>query len=677
VSTPTPDLVERASELRRQIALHGYRYHVLDDPIISDAAYDNLYRELQELEAAHPELVTPDSPTRRVGATPAEGFRKVRHPAPMLSLDNAFSVDEVRAWAERMRRLIGDAPVDFVVEPKMDGLTVVLHYTDGLFTLGATRGDGVVGEDVTTNLRTLPTVPLRIPLTDAADAPPAPDLLILRGEVLIHHDAFVRLNETRVADGYEPYANPRNTAAGALRQLDSRITATRPLTLYTYSIVQGGPPHRTQWEDLKYLRALGFPVNRDSHYAPDLDAAIAYAEDWLSRKASLNYDADGIVIKVNSFALQEELGVVGNAPRWAVAFKPAPQEGVTVLRHINVNVGRTGVLTPYAVMDPVRIGGVTVTQATLHNMDYVAELDLREGDTVVVKRAGDVIPQVLRPVLELRPPDTTPWQMPTTCPSCASTVVREEGEAAVYCVNAACPAQLVRNIEHFVGRGTMDIVGFGTRLAAQLVEAGLIRDIADIYGLKEHRDTLLAMEGFAEKKVDNLLAAIEASKDRPLARLLFALGIHHVGSVVAQLLARHFQSIDAVMNAGVDDVRAIPGLGPQIAESVVDFFANTRNRQVVARLQQAGVRTADAEAAAPHQGPLTGQTFVLTGRLPTLTRDEARALIEAEGGRVTDSVTRKTNYVVAGDEAGSKLDKARQLNISVLDEDGLRLLLKG
>ncbi|MCW5852839.1 MAG: NAD-dependent DNA ligase LigA [Anaerolineae bacterium] len=714
VTTPVPDLAQRAAELRRHLQVYAHHYYVLDAPLISDAAYDTLYRELRELEETYPDLITPDSPTQRIGGPPTEGFRKVRHPGAILSLDNAFSADEVRAWGERMRRLIGDAPLDFVVEPKMDGLTVVLHYTNGLFTLGATRGDGIEGEDVTVNLRTVPSVPLRIPLsgsslpvgegagvrTDTGRMPSdphpnplpegegmrlspgdreasVPKRLVVRGEVLMLRDAFERLNADRVAQGLKPYENPRNTAAGALRNLDPKVTASRPMTLYAYNIVEvvGGPRLRSQWDTLTYLRAMGFPVNRDSQYARDLDQAIELALAWLARKPSLNYEADGIVIKVNSFALQDELGVVGNAPRWAVAFKPAPQEGVTVLRKIAVNVGRTGVLTPYAIMDPLRIGGVTVTQATLHNADYIAERDLREGDTVVLKRAGDVIPQVLRPVPELRPPDAQPWQMPGTCPSCGEPVVRPDGEAATYCVNSACPAQLVRNVEHFVGRGTMDIVGFGERMAGQLVSAGLIRDISDVYHLYEHRATLLQMEGFGDKKVDNLLQSIEASKDRPLSRLIYALGIRHVGSTVAEGLARQFGSLDRLMRASLDDVQAIPGFGPQIAESLVEYFGNPHNQQVIARLQAAGVKTADTTQAAPRDGHLVGQTFVLTGRLPTLTRDQAKALIEAVGGRVTDSVTRKTNYVVAGEEAGSKLDKARQLGVAVLDEAGLHRLL--
>ncbi len=675
MTNASPDLARRADDLRRQLAYHSYRYHVLDAPIISDAAYDSLYRELRDLETEHPELVTPDSPTRRVGGAPVEGFRKVQHPAPMLSLDNAFSVEEVRAWGERMRRLVGDVPMDFVVEPKMDGLTVVLHYTDGVFTLGATRGNGIEGEDVTANLRTLPSVPLRIPVDVNADTP-APPTLVVRGEVLMHKDAFARLNESRVAEGLEPYANPRNTSAGALRQLDPRITATRPLTLYTYAVVLG-PRLRSQWEALQYLRTMGFPVNSDSKHADNLDDAIAIAEEWLARKSSLNYDADGIVLKVNSFALQDELGVVGSAPRSAIAFKPAPQEAVTVLRRIAVNVGRTGVVTPQALMDPVRIGGVTVSQATLHNADYIAERDIREGDTVVLKRAGDVIPQVLRPVVELRPPDTQPWHMPPTCPSCGEPLVRLPEEAATFCVNAACPAQLRRHVEHFAGRGAMDIVGLGEKIVAQVVDAGLVHDVADLYHLKEKRDALLDLEGFAEKKVDNLLASIEASKDRPLARLLFALGIQHVGSTIAETLARQFGAIDGLMGASLAEVQAIPGLGPQIAESVVDYFANPRNHEVIGRLKAAGVRTADAVAAAPKDGHLAGQTFVLTGRLPNMTRDEAKSRIESRGGRVTDSVTRKTTYVVAGEEPGSKLEKARQLGVAVLDEAELTRLLEG
>ena len=660
------DIANRIAKLREEINYHSYRYHVLDDPVISDAEYDALMRELEALEAAHPERITPDSPTQRVGGEPLDRFEKVRHPAPMLSLDNAFDADEVRAWRERIDKLLPEGTrLDYVAEPKIDGLTVVLTYVDGLFTLGATRGDGLVGEDVTQNLRTIKALLLRIPVSPDGEAPPR---LVVRGEVYMAKDDFEELNRRQAERGEKTFANPRNAAAGSVRQLDSRITASRPLSLFTYAVIQSeGATFSTQWEVLQYLRRLGFPVNPDSRRCANLEEAIAYSQEWMARRASLNYEADGMVIKVNDLALHEELGFVGKAPRWAIAFKAPSEEGVTRLLEIGVNVGRTGVLTPYASLEPVRVGGVTITSATLHNEDYVIEKDIRVGDMVVIKRAGEVIPQVIRPLVQLRTGEEQVWQMPERCPSCGEPVERPEGEVATYCVNAACPAQLIRRVEHWAARGAMDIEGMGEKLALLLVQEGLVHDVADLYYLQPEQ--LLPLEGFAEKRVSNLLSAIEASKGRPLARLIHALSIRHVGGTVAEFLAQHFSSLDELMAADVETLEAIEGLGPMIAGSIVDFFSHERNRRVIEKLKAAGVRTRRAVEEAKATGPLTGLTFVITGTLPALSRAAARGLIKEHGGRVTDSMSRNTDYLVVGESPGAtKITKAQKLGIPTLDE---------
>ena len=675
------DVRQRLEELRQQVRYHNYRYYVLDDPVISDDAYDALYRELQELEAAHPELITPDSPTQRVGGELREEFRAVEHPRPMLSLSNAFNPDELRAWRERFLRLLPEGYPEpaYVVEPKIDGLTVVLHYHDGLFTLGATRGDGYRGEDITPNLRTVKALPLRIPVAllagEGSEPIAAPARLVVRGEAYMPIDAFEAFNREQEAAGKKTYANPRNTAAGSLRVLDPSITASRPLSLFCYQVVEmeGGPQLTSQWQALDYLRRLGFPVNELNRRFTDFEALVDYCVAWEPVRETLNFETDGLVIKIDDLATQERLGAVGNAPRWAVAYKyPAP-EAVTRLKRIVVNVGRTGSLTPAAELEPVRIGGVTVTNATLHNADYIAAHDIREGDMVIVKRAGEVIPQVLGPVLELRPPGTRPWRMPDRCPVCGEPVEHPEGEVAYYCVNAACPAQLVRSIEHFVSRGAMDIEGFGIRQAELFVKLGLVRDVADIYYLTA--DQLLPLEGFAEKKVANLLAAIEASKSRPPARLLAALGIKGVGVTVAQLLMDHYGSLEALAAASPEEMEQIPGIGPKLAQSVADWFAREPNREIVRKLKAASVRTEAEEAEQAGPQPLTGLTFVITGTLPTMSREQARAFIQAHGGRVTSSVSSKTDYLLAGERAGSKLAKAEKLGVQVIDEAALRQMV--
>ncbi len=668
-------LRKRAEELRRLIQYHNYRYHVLDSPIISDYEYDQLMRELQELEAAHPELITPDSPTQRVGGEPAEGFVRVRHPQPILSLSNAFDTEEVRAWFERVRKL--DERVEqatFVVEPKLDGLTVVLHYEKGLFTLGATRGDGEYGEDITANLRTVQSLPLRIPVEpQAADVP---SRLVVRGEGLIFRRDFDELNRKLAQAGERTYVNPRNTAAGSLRQLDPRITAQRPIRLFCYAIVDAeGLTVRTQWETLQYLRRLGFPVAQEVAYCDDLEQAIQVAQELEEKRDELPYELDGAVIKINQLDLVEALGVVGKDPRGAIAYKFPAQVVTTRLEDIGVNVGRTGVITPYAVLEPVEVGGVTIRQATLHNFDYIQEKDIRIGDRVMIKRAGDVIPYVIGPVVGARTGAEQPYTPPDRCPSCGEPLERIEGEVAVYCVNSGCPAQLVRNLEHFASRAAMDIEGMGIKIAEALVREGLVEDLADLYALS--KDDLLKLEAFADKKAENLLASIAASKERSLARLINGLGIRGVGETVAGLLAERFADLDALADASREELEAIEGIGPEIATAVVDWFAQPRNRRMLAKLRAAevwpkGGRTEPERVAQT----LAGLTFVLTGTLPNLARQEARRLIESHGGKVTGSVSGKTDYLVVGESPGSKLQKARELGVREIDEAGLLDLIE-
>jgi DNA ligase (NAD+) len=676
----------RAAALRREINRHNYLYYVLDAPEVSDAEFDALIDALKAIEAAHPELVTSDSPTQRVSGEPSPAFAKVRHRVPMLSLDNGFSADDVRAWGERVvKRLARDGFGDgqespgFVVEPKIDGLALALTYQDGRLVQAATRGDGSEGEDVTANLRTLPSVPLTIPATDRTlpAGVVVPGLLEVRGEVYMPKDAFVRMNERLAAAGSRTYANPRNAAAGGVRQLDPGVTASRPLRLLAYYVAEPtGLGVTSQWGLLEALQSLGFPTAVDARRFEEIDPAIAYAEDWLVHRSQLNYLADGMVLKVDAFAAQDLLGAASHHPRWALAFKPAAEEATTQVLTLGVNVGRTGRLVPHAILAPVAIGGVTVSQATLHNEDYVRERDIRVGDTVLVKRAGDVIPQVLKVVPELRPPDAVPWHMPAVCPSCGEAAVRPEGEADWLCLNAACPEQLVRHVEHFAGRGALDIEGLGSKLASQLVATGLVRDLADIYLLTAEQ--LIELEGFAEKKVAGLLAGIDQARRRPLTRLLIGLGIPHVGGTVARLLARQFGSLAALGSASEEELLAVNGIGPEIAANVHSWFASPHNQALVRRLEAAGVRTADA--ATPRSsatGPLAGKRFVITGTLPGLSREAAQALIEDAGGQLSDSISKKTDYLVVGASPGSKREKAQSLGVPELDEAGLRDLVGG
>jgi DNA ligase (NAD+) len=675
-----PDIENRLTELRQEINYHLYRYHTLDDPIISDVEYDQLMNELRKLEAEHPDLITPDSPTQRVGAEPLEGFDKVIHPIPMTSLGNAFNEQDMHSWLTRIERLLSERvnvdDLEFVVEPKIDGLAIALTYENGLLVQGATRGNGVEGENVTANIRTIKNIPLRIPA--ASDGPPAPSRIEVRGEVYMPIADFEEFNQQQVEKGGKIFANPRNAAAGSLRQLDSRITAQRPLAMFGYAIgyVEGTEIH-TQKEALDYLNALGFSTNPDILHTGDFQEVLNFIHTWMERRNQLPYDADGTVVKINDFALQQQLGVVGNAPRWAIAYKFPAREATTKLLDIKTNVGRTGQITPYAYLEPVNIGGVTVRQASLHNFDDLAKKDIRVGDTVVVKRAGDVIPQVVKPILDLRPADSQPYQPPTHCPVCNEPTTHLGDDIALFCVNADCPAQLVRQIEYFVSRTAMDIEGFGIEIGEQLAQEGLIEDIADIYSL--NKEQLLGLEGFAEKKADNLLAAIEASKHQPFERVLIGLGIRYVGSTVAGLIVDAFPSIDALQKASQEELEGVEGIGPRIAASIVEWFKRPAKQALIEKLRRAGVTltvSPPSGGEAEHPQSLAGLTFVITGTLPTWSREEAKAFIEQHGGQVTGSVSKKTNYLVVGEKAGSKLAKAQSLGVPTLGEEGLKRLAK-
>ena len=816
----TINITERIAELRERLNHHNYRYYVLDSPEVSDARYDALIRELRAIEAKHPELVTPDSPTQRVGAAPADGFEQVTHSRPMHSLGNAFDDEEFMAWHKRVSDMLEGEPFNMVCELKYDGLAVALTYEDGVFVRGATRGNGMVGEDVTSNLRTIKSIPLR--LLSAGENIDRPQRLEVRGEVYFPKSLFAKFNEERAARGEQTYANPRNTAAGSLRQLDPRNTAERPLDIFIYSLgyAEGGDVPATHWEMLQYLKGLGFKVSDDSRLVHTQEEAIAFYNRWVrSHEEELDAAADGVVVKVDNLDYQRHLGVVGREPRWAVAYKfPAVQE-ITRLLDIRVNVGRTGSINPYAVLEPVNIAGATVRQATLHNEDYIRGKDLLIGDRVVVERAGEVIPQVVSVIAEERKPaanlfgklirkpaysydrigrlrrkrrykapariryeDRREFRMPTSCPECKKPVVSPEDEAMSYCVNASCPAQLVRLLEHFVSRGAMDIEGMGIKWGEYLIQQGLIRDVADIYYLKPsdlarlnlldvieaakarpfsdalansriptvgkksagiiaerfrnmsalstaseldigelsgvsartakavvnhfaelrskahiteissdflvnglvdahsdlfyvNRSHLLDPESLRQKSVSNLLSAIEASKQRPLSRVLVALGIRHVGGEVAELLAREFTTIDNLMAADEEALIAIDSIGPRIAESVVSYFQNEANRNVVEKLRSAGVRLEDEERVIPTEQPFVGMRFVVTGRLEQFSRSQVQDLIKQYGGAVSGSVSKNTSYLVAGEGGGSKLADAQRLEVEVLTEDELLALL--
>jgi len=660
---------QRVGELREVIIFHEHRYYVLNSPLISDGQFDALVDELHTIEQRFPELVTPDSPTQRVSGIPAARFRKVEHPAPILSLDKATSREDLTAWLTRISKLLpeGTPALAYTVEPKFDGLTVVLHYRDGRFVLGATRGDGRVGEDITANLRTIPTLPLRIPADP--DGPPAPSYLVARGEVLILLDDFAALNKRLLANEKPAFANPRNAAAGSLRQLDARITVQRPLRLYVYSIVTtDGPIPITQHETLDYLTTLGFPTARENALFNDLDQVADYCESMVEGRNALPYEADGIVVKLDDLETSRALGAVGGRPRGAVAFKFPAQEAITTLLDVEFSVGRTGIITPTALLDPVLIAGVTVSRASLHNFDAVTERDIRIGDRVVVKRAGDVIPYISGPILDARDGDEVEIVAPTHCPSCGEPLVHPEGEIAVYCINAACPAQLVQKLTYFAG--VMEIEGIGERTAVQLVDQGLIHAPVDLYALT--KDELLQLEGFADKRADNLLAAIAGSKAQPFDRVLASLGIRGVGGTVAATLTAALPTIEALESAPPEAIESVEGLGPITAQNIVDWFARPRHQGIVDKLRSTELNLASAQKPAPAQGaePFVGLTFVITGTL-SRPRNELKQWITSRGGKVTGSVSARTSYLVAGQKAGSKLTRAQELGTPILSEDDL------
>ena len=645
----------RVLELRKLIDEANRQYYVLDQPEITDAEYDAMFRELVELETQYPELVTPDSPTQRVGGPPADAFAKVRHRTPMLSLANAFEREEVREFDRRVHRTLGDVKVQYVTELKIDGLAMSLLYEDGAYKIGATRGDGYVGEDVTPNVKTISSVPLSVKIP-----PEFPRTFEVRGEVYMPKRSFQRLNAELAKEGKPLFANPRNAAAGAVRQLDPRVTARRRLDTFIYALDPAGGA-RSQEQILERLAQMGFHVNEDRRTHADIDAVIGFLDEWQEKRHGLDYEIDGIVFKVNDLGQQGELGFVSRSPRWALAFKFPPEQAETVVEDIKVYVGRTGAVTPVAWLTPVQIGGVTVGRATLHNEDEVARKDVRPQDHVIIQRAGDVIPEVVRVLTEKRPPSSKPWHMPATCPECAKPLVREPGEAATRCINPACPAQVLEHLRLFVA--AFDIEGLGYATLNQLIERGMVRDPSDLFHLT--REQLLTLDGFANKSAQNLLDRIEAGKATTLMRLLVALGIPHVGWTTATILADRFESLNRLQEASIDDLRGVGGVGPIVAQDVHEYFARPESRQLIERLLAAGVTVSAPER---HEGPLTGKTFVLTGTLAALTRGEAEERIKALGGAIGSSVTKKTDYLVVGADPGSKLEKAQKLKVPILDE---------
>jgi len=661
----------RVSELRAEIEQHDYHYYVLDDPIVPDAEYDRLMRELQSLEHRFPDLVTADSPTQRVSGAPMEGFQEVRHRTPMLSLANAFSEEEIQQFHERVRRGLEVEHVDYVAEPKLDGVAIALRYAEGVLEQAATRGDGTTGEDVTSNVRTIAAIPLR--LKRRGKAMPWPVSLEVRGEIYMPVAGFESYNERARKEGLKELVNPRNAASGSLRQLDPRLTAQRPLAFYAYGVVSSEGMPDSHFETLHLLKEWGFPVNPEIRRVRDADGCLGFYTDMGGRRASLPYEIDGVVFKVDSREQQETLGFVSRAPRWAIAQKFPAQEEMTRLIGIDVQVGRTGALTPVARLEPIFVGGVTVTNATLHNLDEIRRKDVRVGDWVVVRRAGDVIPEIARIVPERREGDLPEFEMPGVCPVCGSAVERVEGEAVFRCTGGLfCAAQRIRSILHFASRRAMDIEGLGEKLVVQLVESGMVESIADLYRLD--RDGLIGLDRVGEKSADNLLAELDRSKKPPLDRLLYALGIREVGEVTATALARHFETLEALMKASEEELVEVPDVGPVVASHVHAFFQESHNRQVIEQLKAASLEWQPLERAEGQQ-PLSGQTWVLTGTL-SVPRARAKNLLEALGARVAGSVSAKTSVVLAGEEAGSKLRKAESLGVEVMDEDTFRDLLQ-
>src|SRR5579863_1969138 len=666
------DLEKKIDSLREKIRHHEYLYYVLDQPEISDAEFDKLMRQLKDLEAEHPELLTADSPTQRVGGKPREGFVKVAHSSPMLSLDNTYSEEELRAWECRVHELSGRKEIDYVCELKLDGMSLALIYEGGKLIRGITRGDGSVGEDVTLNVRTVRSVPLSIPKEKLTKAGIRENFEV-RGELLMPTAAFKKVNEERERKGLATFANPRNFTAGTIRQLDANITAERRMDFFPYILLENG---RTYFDrhskTLSALGAAGFKVNLNHKLVHSMDEVWAFIQQWEEKRDSLPYEIDGIVVKVDRTGLQDELGFTGKAPRWAIAYKYAARAGITKLEDIRVQVGRTGKLTPVAMLAPVLIGGTTVRNATLHNMDEIERLGVKIGDWVQVERGGDVIPKVAKVIEDKdHPRGHKVFQMPENCPVCGTKVVRTEDEVDYRCVNANCPAKLLGTILHFASRGVMNIDGMGESLVTQLIERGLVKNVADIYDLT--KKDLLSLERFADKSAQNILDEIENSKNLPLERVIYGLGIRMVGERTAQFLAEHFGSMDALASASVEELQDVGEVGPKIAESIAEFFSVKANQQLIERLSDAKLKMSGEKKQRGTK--LSGKTFVLTGTLAHFTRDEAKKMIEDAGGKVTGSVSKKTDYVVAGADAGSKLDKAKELGVAVIDEKGLDQLL--
>ena len=653
---------KRADELRREINTHNHSYYMLDDSTISDAEYDCLLQELRGIESAFPELLTPDSPTQRVGGAPADGFAQVEHSAPMLSLGNAFDPEDLENWLRRTKNLVGDAEFDLVCELKIDGLAVNLTYENGVFVEGATRGNGTVGEDVTQNLRTIKTIPLSL-------LEGAPERLEVRGEVYLPIPEFHRLNREREERGEPLYANPRNTGAGSIRQLDPTITASRNMEIWVYSLGGAGvtEPLDGHWEALEWLKRLGFRINPHNKICHTVDEVVAFHEHWVESRHELPYEADGVVVKISSLALQDTLGVVGREPRWAIAYKFPAEQAVTRLLEIGINVGRTGSLNPYAVLEPVLVSGATVRHASLHNEEDIHRKDIRVGDIVTIERAGDVIPHVLGPVLADRSNDSEKFHMPSHCPECGTAIVKPEGEAMHRCLNTSCPAQFFELLKHFVSKGATDIDGLGEQWCRIFIDQKLVSDLADLYSL--NKDQLLELDRMGDKLATRILANIETSKQKPLPRLLFALGIIHVGSEIAELLTQAYNSIDEIASATEDELAEIPSIGPKIATSIASYFGVDANKTVIDKLRSAGMILEQEPRSIPAEGlPWADKTFVVTGTLSGFSRSESQSRIKDLGGKITSSVTKNTNFLVAGESPGSKLAAAERLGTTVWNE---------
>jgi DNA ligase (NAD+) len=665
-------LQKEAEKLREEIRRHEYLYHVADEPEISDAAFDKLMNRLKEMEAAHADLITADSPTKRVGGTPREGFQTVRHARPMLSLDNAFSYDALRDWDRRVRQGTGREDIEYIAEHKFDGLSISLQYEDGLLARGVTRGDGTTGEDVTPNVKTIRSIPLSV---DAAVVKKSRlgEAFEVRGEILMTRKAFEALNRQQEETGGKIFVNARNSAAGAVRVLDPSITASRKLDFFAYYLfVDGKVPYAKHSDSLETLKQLRFRASSDWKLCAGIEKVIEYCTDWDEKREKLPYEIDGVVIKVNSTGLQNELGFTSKAPRWAIAYKYPARQETTVVNDIIVQVGRTGTLTPVAVLQPVQVGGVTVSRSTLHNMDEIERLGLHIGDTVLIERAGEVIPHVLKVVKEAK--DRKAFRMPKHCPVCGSTIHRAEGEVAYRCVNAACPAKLKESLQHFAGRHALNIDGLGEKIVDQLVEQKLVKDVADLYALKMEK--VAELERMGEKSAQNLVDEIQASKKNPLSRLIFALGMRFVGERTGQLLAEHFSTLEDLQEAKQEELEQVPEVGPKVAEAVVEFFSEPANRKLVKKLRDAGVRPT-AEKREVKSQKLAGKSFVFTGGLANRSREEAGELVQQHGGKVSGSVSKKTDYVVVGTDPGSKHDKAKELGVTVLTEGEFEKLLGG